>query len=135
MTRPGVLLARWVEAGLMRELLIASPDDALDLFDRVNESVTRAPTMITFSPIGSNQELAIGAGQPQSLLTFQNALDPPYYRSRGDADRQGDVWFLYAGENTQFRARESVPSESARRALDEYLSTGRLPTAISWDEI
>ena len=119
----------------MRKRAIASPSEGLALFDRVSGAVSLAPTMMAFSPAGSDEELAIGVGQALSILTFQGSLDPPYYRSRGEADSQGDLWFIYAKENTRFPARDSVPIASARDALNEYLSTRTLPTVITWDEV
>ncbi len=133
--RPNAIVARWVEAGKLREQAMASPEDGLSLFDRLRGDVADAPTMIAFSPSGSDEEFAIGAGRALSILTFQRAPDPPYYRSRGVGDRQGDLWFIYAGENTQFRASDSVPIDMARDALQEYLMFGDLPVAIGWDEV
>jgi hypothetical protein len=91
--------------------------------------------MVAFGPPETSEELSVGAGRPSSVLAFQASADPPYYRSRGMGAPRGDIWFLYAGENTQFSGESAVPVDAAREALGEYLDMGAIPTSIVWEEV
>lgn len=135
MAQSSKVLAQWIESGRAREEVVPSPEQGVDLFDRLHRAFAGAPTLVNFGPVGSGQVLSIGAGRPQSVLAFQASLDPPYYASRGDQAHEGDIWFIVGGENTQFPARSAIPVDKARRALADYLRDGERPEAIDWDEV
>lgn len=109
MTPPFDLPTVWDEAGETRKANVRSAQEGLDLFDRLHRATAGSPTMIHFGPNGSHGILSVGVGRPQAVLAFQATLDPPYYVSRGRAERDDDTWFLSGGENTQFPTSRSVP--------------------------
>ena len=129
------LVATWTEDDVVHESILADGDEAATLFDQLTVRLVAAPSMVEVAMDGSGCALAIGAGRPETVVTYQSSLDPPYFISAGQPDRAGEIRFLYAGETTPYSAANAISVSDGRRALIEYVRDGGLPEGIEWERL
>jgi Immunity protein Imm1 len=79
--------------------------------------------------------LAAGLGQEESVVSYQESLDPPTYASRGDESAAGIIVFYYRGHRFEFPRTHTVSVDDALEALRLFLVLGRRPENIEWEEV
>lgn len=136
MTAVTVLLARWTSDSDLFESRFGSPHEGVSLARELQQTLGAMPAMVEFGRLDdASPVLAIGLGRPRSVVTFQASLDPPYFISLASDQRVGTICFVYAQEDTEYSARNSVPIEAALDALLEFLTTAGRPHSIDWERL
>jgi hypothetical protein len=117
------------------EVAVRSVSELDALLDRLTaEAESGVPFMVTVArPDGAT--LSIGLGRAESVASYvSGSLDPPYFGSRGDGEREEHIEFVFGGELTEFPPGSAVPTEAAREALRVFFETGELSPKIGWEE-
>jgi len=92
------------------------------------------PVMVVVEALCNGNSLAIGLGRDKSVLNFvPGSGDPPYFTSLGAEDRDEAIEFDFMGESSEFPVRNSVPIDTARQAMRDFLQTGELSAIIEWE--
>jgi hypothetical protein len=129
------LVARWTERDVVQEKSVQDVDSALALFNRVDAASRSRPTMVEFDDLDGGA-IAVGAGRDVTVVTAQDSEDPPYFTSLAKrAVTNGDVMFLYAGENTPYPGHSIIPRADGVRALERFLRTGELDPDLDWERL
>jgi hypothetical protein len=118
------------------EVAVHSVNELDALLDRLmGEAERDTPFMVTLAR-EDGSTLSIGLGRPESTASYvSGSLDPPYFASRGDGEREGrPIEFAFSGEITEFPPWSAVPTEAAREALRVFFETGELSPKIDWEE-
>lgn len=103
--------------------------------DRLTSESARSRPIMVDLELDSGDDLAMGIGQPLSVLNFINASkDPPYFTSVGDPFAEGLIVFYYYGDWSEFPMRNAVPVDLARRAMRHFLQYGELLDIVDWEE-
>lgn len=77
-------------------------------------------------------------GGEETVLGFDYGhLDPPYYASKGESDKDEPLLtcFLTFAHHTEFPRRYVIPYADGVKAVAEFLDSGGLPTCIVWEEV
>lgn len=116
--------------------LVLTPDTARALCEEVEASGC-GPVLIDFYREGEEGHvLTVGIGGRQSVLNYQESLDPPYFSSRGQIDEDEPTeCFSYGGHESEIRARNLISKSAALAALVEFLRTAQRPIGVHWDEV
>lgn len=123
----------WSEQERRVAATVGDVDRVLDELDRRYRG--RDPQLVTVEVNSTRASLAIGIGQDRSVLNYvAGNRDPPYFTSTGDLDVDELITFRFNGAPSEFPLRNSVPIEVAREATRHFCSTGRLTSAIAWEE-
>lgn len=93
------------------------------------------PMLLTIWEEGTTRELGIGLGRAQTVLTYQESADPPYYISLGRLDADGEEWFCYGQERTEYLARNLVPSEIIGPTIKMFVTEPFRPTTVMWEQL
>jgi hypothetical protein len=115
---------------------VATPQEAVELFLRVDRSAEGPVLMDFYRESSQGGSLTVGAGRPSAVLSYQDSLDPPYFVSMGtEQPGQGTETWAYGGHESEFLERNLISKASALEALREYLTTGQRPSRIAWEEV
>lgn len=127
--------AEWDDRGRTRSRqTVDGPAEALRLCEEIEARGVDHVLVSFTTPRGVF--FAIGLGGRDSCALYWESADPPYFQSHGgQATPDGRVvTYLYGGQPTEIPASASIPLWEAKTALKEFMTTGRRPEAISWDE-
>lgn len=107
-----------------------------ELLDQLElEFIASKPTLVTVE-LEDGDSLSIGLGKELSVLNFVAANnDPPYFTSAGNLQLDGVISFCYEGELSEFPLKHAVTNEAARAAITHFCLTGKLTSAIKWEEV
>jgi hypothetical protein len=83
----------------------------------------------------SGRSIAIGVGRRQTVVTYQDSLDPPYYISQGDSGNEVPVTFQYGGEETEYLGQNIVDLHPAMNALQDFFGSSSLYAGIEWERL
>lgn len=116
---------------------VARPEDLERILDRLAEEAATTKPFIAELLTLEGGRLGIGLGKSESVLTFKESDDPPYFLSVGRpaSDGDDDVGFYFQGRWSEFPASSLVPSELARDATRHFASTGERPDVVQWEEV
>ncbi|MCN9244919.1 Imm1 family immunity protein [Streptomyces sp. RY43-2] len=121
--------------------VIVTPDDADALVDallagRDSENMAELhslerPTLPSGFPdheflVGVDKELQVG------VLSFMD--ESGNVVSLGTSGRRGGVSYFIAGNETEFPGYSEIAIDLVRRAVREFISSGRRPTCVQWQE-
>lgn len=99
------------------------------------EFASKDPQLVTVELSETGDSLAIGLGRNRSVLNYvSGSKDPPYFTSVGEVDGDEPISFRFGGEWSEFPMKHSVPITSARLALRHFCTTGKLTSAINWEQ-
>ena len=96
---------------------------SIDEMDRLlDELHTRGePILAAVELKPSGDSLTIGLGREASVLNFVSGSgNPPYFTSRGSAERDDVVWFSFMGDLSEFPMHQTVPVSAARQAMRHF---------------
>jgi hypothetical protein len=101
-----------------------------------------APSGETFSIgiAGRGDEDNPGLEQPLACVEYNRASqDPPYLVPVGDPaltfENGGVVVFRFGGQWTEVLRRNCVAIDVMTRIVNDFVTTGELPTWIAWEEV
>jgi hypothetical protein len=95
----------------------------------------RDPELVTVELSETGGSLAIGLGQDRSVLNYVSASkEPPYYTSTGDLEMDEPIAFRFGEEWSEFPLRNSISISIARQAMKHFCATGKLSSAIQWEQ-
>jgi hypothetical protein len=95
----------------------------------------RDPQLVTVELNEAGDSLAIGLGRDRSVLNYVSGnKDPPYLTSTGELDMDEPIAFRFGGEWSEFPMRNSIPTSSARQAMTHFCATGKLSSAVQWEQ-
>ena len=124
----------WTDQAQAYERDVASPAEITEFLATFKTKMVE-PTMVEFFKPETGLALAIGLGRAESVVTFQNSLDPPYYISLGDPTREGIVTFWYGDDLNEYLSRNEVPTEEAEKALLYFLENTARPPNLHWEQL
>lgn len=121
----------------LRQSDVGNVRDLDQVLDQLSEAAVATQPLIAELVNSTGARLGIGLGTSGSVLSFKQSDDPPYFVSVGGSDAldDEDVGFYYQGHWSEFPSSAVVPVERAREAARLFLSTGRRPDAIEWEEV
>ena len=68
-----------------------------------------------------------------TVVTFQESLDPPYYISQGGVRDEGVTSFCYGNEETEYLNQNRVPFLSGLDALLFFVLHRSRPPGLEWE--
>lgn len=86
----------------------------------------------------NRDHLTLVVGGEETVVGFNYGHgDPPYYASRGVTQADSPVLTAYVGleHHTEFPRRWVVPARVGKLAANEFLATGKRPSAVEWVEV
>jgi hypothetical protein len=93
------------------------------------------PQLVTVELNKTGDSLAIGLGRDRSVLNYMSgSKDPPYFTSTGELEEDEPIAFRFGGEWSEFPMRSSIPTSMARQAMRYFCATGKLSSAIQWEQ-
>ena len=93
------------------------------------------PMLLSIWEEGTTRELGVGLGRAQTVLTYQESADPPYYISLGRPDADGEEWFCYGQERTEYLARNLVPNDVIAPTVKMFVTEPSRPTTVAWEKL
>ncbi len=111
---------------------IESPAD-LDHFIDAAEARAEFPIAISVNAHGYRADLLVAYPSGFVHLTPEE-YGRPYYVTTGGAEEGGVNFWLQSSHHTWFPARYLVAKDSARAAFQEFVQTGKLSSAVRWEE-
>jgi hypothetical protein len=122
---------RWSETE--PSVAIESVDD-LDRFLDFAEASSEHPTAVSVEVHGYGVDILVGHDTSFVHMTPEDPDQHPYYITVGKtSDGYLDFW-LYSWHHTQIESRHLIPKALAREAFREFFQTGRLSTAVEWEQ-
>jgi hypothetical protein len=91
--------------------------------------------MVEFFDPNTGLSLAVGVAGTESVVTFQQSLDPPYFISLGDPSRTDVVNFVYGNENSEYLGRNAIPMNEAESALIAFVRDRIKPANLAWERL
>jgi hypothetical protein len=125
------LTALWTSWDAYEEVTVRSRQDARTLVDRTAK--IEPPALIEFCEPNDGPSFGIGLGRSMTVLTFQETLDPPYFISLGDRQRDGVEWFCYGNERTEYLAANLISIEQGLAAVKHFVENGTKPQDCDWE--
>ena len=129
-------LIDYSQAGALQEvdqISVATAEQLRDVLNGFREPRPRIVHLV--SPEGNL--LTIGVGGEHASVGFTEASgDPPYLMARGTSDDYDtDVEFSLGGTPTPIAMAYILPFDKMVAIAEEFLSTGKLPAVIEWEEV
>jgi hypothetical protein len=114
----------------------ASIQDVERILDKLHADFAREdPQLVTVELNETGESLAIGLGRDRSVLNYMSGnKNPPYFTSIGELEADASIEFQFGGEWSEFPIRSSVPVSIARQAMRHFCATGKLSTAVQWEQ-
>ena len=112
---------------------IASADDLERFIDHAG-SVCQRPTAISVEAHKYRADLLVGHDQSFVHLTPDDPDRQPYHVTVGELDAGTVEFWLHSWHHTCFDARHLVPKQLAREAFREFIQSGTLSSAVSWEQ-
>jgi hypothetical protein len=127
----------WTDRHGVHESILCGEDGVLDYLADVHsrEKVLRPVVEILKRPSDS-PSLSIVLGGDETVVTYEESSDPPYFISIGDSERPGvSPPFFHGGQVIEHLAKNLVPFASALRAVSAFLKEGGKPATLSWERL
>jgi|GEM_PF-3530505 len=94
------------------------------------------PVVEMFSDEIDKPSMSIALGRFESVVTLEPSINPPYYISLGDNQREGlTELFCHGNQAIEYYARNLVSSASALEILNEFLHSQNLSKTIEWERL
>ncbi|MCB9764042.1 MAG: hypothetical protein H6739_30000 [Alphaproteobacteria bacterium] len=112
-----------------------SADEAMRLVRDLSDTQSDPPVMVEVAHIGHPERaFTIGLGRTDTVLTYQESVDPPYFISKGVSESDV-VMYCWGNEWTEYLGRNVVPLEVGFAALREFLVGPARPTSVPWESL
>jgi len=108
------------------------PDQLRDALERKKDQ--RPGFVVLCTPSGACLSLGVG-GEVASVMYQSETGEPPYVWALGPhQDWDHDVTFLMGGTPTPVPVARTIPFDHMVDIATSWMSTGRLPDNVTWDE-
>jgi hypothetical protein len=111
-------------------------DDALR--DAANEARARGKLRAVLIEAANKNSMTMVVGSSETVLSFDYGHgNPPYYVSKGTSneDEPMMVCYLSFAHHTEFPRKFVIPLMDGIAAVKQFVGSGELPTAITWERI
>jgi len=125
----------WSDFQRYYEHIVNNADDASQLIGDMQRMKMDPPAMVEFYEPHSGKALSIGVGRTDTVVTFQESLDPPYYISLGHLRGDGITSFCYGNEETEYMNQNLVPFALGLDALISFVLNRQRPSNIEWERL
>jgi len=127
----------WTGPDVAHVQCVPTGDAVLDLVKRLHATERDVPPVVEIMKLpGEGPSLSIAVGHEETVLTFEDTLDPPYYISLGETTRDGiGPLFIHGGQGVDHSARNLIPWDLGLEALLQFLTTGKRPCVVNWEEL
>ena len=105
----------------------------LDRFVDFAEAKAERPSAISVEIHGYRVDLLVGHEKSFVHMTPEDSAHPYHVTTGGPREGGLDFW-LYSWHHTWVEGRHLVPKMLAREAFREFFLTGRLSSAVEWEE-
>lgn len=129
-----IFRAGWSDWEDYQEIATGDPAVIIDLIERLQKEAD-PPTMLFLWPEGSERNLGIGIGRKVTVFTYQASNRPPYFISEGSCNAEGAEWFCSSQEETEFLARNLVPSDLILPTVNAFIQAGTIPATTRWEQL
>ena len=126
--------ASWSDWNEHEEVAVVSSADAVDLAKKLHR-LADPPMMLYLWQEGAERNLGIGLGREHTVMTYQDSNKPPYFISQGEDKAEGAEWFCSGHEETEFLARNLVPSDLIAPTLKAFMAIDTIPPTIKWERL
>ena len=123
----------WSDFKEYHERVVNNVEEASNLVQDLLRANISPPAMVEFFEPHSGKSLAIGVGRKDTVITFQESLDPPYYISLGHLRDDGVTSFCSGNEDTEFLNQNVVPFAPGMEALIFFVRNCERPPNIEWE--
>jgi len=126
----------WTDVENVFEKVIGNQAEGLQLIQQVELPKAAAiPPMIEFSVPDREMSLTLGVGRSDTVLTFNESLEPPYFISLGNSAEIGVITFCWGNQETEYLKRNSVPFAKGLEALSFFLNHLSRPPNLDWERL
>jgi hypothetical protein len=127
----------WTDPEVAHVACVPTGDAVLEWVKRLHATERDVPPVVEIMKLpGEGPSLSIAVGHEETVLTFEETLDPPYYISLGETTRDGiGPLFIHGGQGVDHAARNLVAWDLGLEALLQFLTTGKRPCAIDWEQL
>jgi len=108
------------------------------LFDATREARLCARSNVVFIRAGNGNQVSLVVGEAETALGFTFGHgNPPYFVSEGIDGGVEPVFtaFVSSTHHTEYPRSSVVPWGDGLSAVHEFIKSGNLPSAISWQEV
>lgn len=127
----------WTSPEVAHVVCVPSGDAVLELVKRLHATERDLRPVVEVLKLPSESpSLSIAVGHEETVLTFEETSNPPYYISLGEPTRDGmSPLFIHGGQGIDHLARNLVPWDLGLEALVQFLTTEKRPCAIDWERL
>jgi len=132
-----IITSDWNDRGEFKISTLEELEQILDRFEEQHQG-NKASIVQIFLPSGTYMMVGLGHHHQLSCLSYVSPHDSfcPCRIGIGDKNDKSKevIEFLYGNQTEEFRKRESIPKEIARRAVRYFVQTGgELTDEVTWD--
>jgi hypothetical protein len=126
--------AVWSDAREEHERRFANRTDLLEWLGSFPR--TQPGTVVEVMPASAERSMSIALGGDETVLTYEETAEPPYWISLGDRSRAGTTpLYVHGGQGIDHLARNLVPLRIGLAALGAFLEGGHRPSWIDWEKL
>lgn len=118
---------------------VANPDQLKAILKTASEEARSKNILGAIVIEAANRNsITMVVGGDETVLSFTYGhLNPPYYASKGTADKDQPVLTCYLTfqHHSEFSRKNVIPYDDGARAVEQFLNSGELPTKIKWEEV
>jgi hypothetical protein len=123
----------WSDFAKYYERTVSSAEEASNLARDLQRANTNPPAIVEFFEPQSGKAFSIGVGRTDTVVMFQESLDPPYYISLGCSRDDGITSFCAGNEDTEFLNQNVVPFAAGVDALISFVRSRERPSNVEWE--
>jgi hypothetical protein len=110
-------------------------EEVMSVVEGIRAADPEPPVMVEISHTDCpGRAFTIGLGRADTVVTYQESVDPPYFISKGESVSDV-VMFCWGNEWTEYLGRNVVPLDVGLAALRQFLAEAGRPTAVPWETL
>jgi hypothetical protein len=109
-------------------------DSALGLLDELHRQTLDCKPMVLFWR-DDGLEFGIAVACNESVLTFQETVDPPYFISKGNGRHSAGLELCLGETVSEYPPSSTISWDVARRAAVEFFALFQRPTCVDWETL
>lgn len=124
----------WSDSSSEYERTLNSLESLLAFIHELSDAPNQ-PTLLLIWELNTCRELGVGLGRERTVFTYQESLDPPYFISEGDAHADGETWFCYGQEQTEYLKANLVSASLIEPTVREFIGQLGRPRTVAWEKL
>lgn len=127
----------WSDHDTVHESIFDNAELAINYIDQLHDHERDLRPVVEVTRLAAGApSLSIAVGGGETVVTFEQSPDPPYYISSGDSSRDGvSLMFFHGGQGIEHLAKNLIPWELGRRVLMQFLTSEERPDQIEWEKL